>query len=401
MHFYLPSFTYSSKSSSNVETNLIDDELNSLTNPFQYIKQGFNITSLNDKIENFVQSSFDLVCIIQGKSNIGKTRFINEFMKNHKDDYELFYGDFDEFQEGVVQLYEPFYQAFCFHENPNYRLEKGFFSDRSVTFNSLKKVANIASAAAPIDLGEIISIDDNEGLSVNEISGELVEFLIDKLSNEDINRKIVLILDDYQWVDSATNELLLSFIEKIKNRGKNASNFKIILSVSDLDQNLNDSDGIFKNSFEGLNKKIKDLPLFELKSENSENFLDVLFDDEGYEYFMFDHHEDVSNKKIIFSPNLKAHIRDIVADQKNNFKPGDLFNYIQALKNFDLLGIDGNLFRLISLPNEDFTFDDSEKILMESKFNTLSEDHKKIIESASHIGFKFTHQFCLIFGGEI
>ena len=26
---------------------------------------------------------------------------------------------------------------------------------------------------------------------------------------------------------------------------------------------------------------------------------------------------------------------------------------------------------------------------MESKFNTLSEDHKKIIESASHIGFKF------------
>ena len=85
-----------------------------------------------------------------------------------------------------------------------------FFSDRSVTFNSISKVANLASSAAPIDLGDIISIDDNQGLSVNEISGELIEFLIDKLNQESEDKRLLIVLDDCQWADLATIELILA-----------------------------------------------------------------------------------------------------------------------------------------------------------------------------------------------
>jgi len=41
----------------------------------------------------------------------------------------------------------------------------------------MKKVASIASTSSPIDFGELISIDDNQNLSVEEISGELIEIL--------------------------------------------------------------------------------------------------------------------------------------------------------------------------------------------------------------------------------
>jgi hypothetical protein len=372
----------------NSESVIVSEQLNSLTNPYQYIKSGFNISEIENNLEEFINSDFEFVSVLKGKRNVGKTRFIKEFMKKNKSRNEFFFGDFDEFKEGAIQLYEPFHQAFCLHENSNYTFEKGFFSDRSVTFNSLKKVATLASAAAPIDLGEIISIDDNQGLSVNEISGELIEVLMDKLGNETENKKAVLILDDYQWIDSATNELLVNFIDKIKNRKSVTKNIKIVLIVSDLEESLNADNTIFTTSYNDLNEKLKDkIPNFELNCSKPNNFLNSLFDDKGFEYFKSD--DSAKNNNTIFSTTLKSHIRDVVSNDLKRLIPGDLFNYFQALKNSELIGIEGNLIRLIKYPDEDFTFEESEQILMKTKFESLNDDNKKIIESAAHTGYKF------------
>ena len=375
------------------QTNLpdsvsVNEQLNSFTNPFQYIKSGLNIPSVESELEEFINSDFEFVSVLKGKRNMGKTRFIKEFMAQNKSKNEFFFGDFDEFKEGAIQLYEPFHQAFCLHDNSNYIFEKGFFSDRSVTFNSLKKVATMASAAAPIDLGEIISIDDNQGLSVNEISGELIEVLMDKLNNEPNNKKAVLILDDYQWLDSATNELLVSFIDKIKNRKSVTRNIKIVLIISDLDESLNADNDIFTNSYNELHEKLKDkIPHFELSCTKPNDFLKTLFDDKGFEYFKSD--GNTTNNKTVFSTNLKSHLKDVVSNDLKKLIPGDLFNYFQALKNSELIGLEGNLIRLIKYPDENFTFEESEQILMKTKFESLNDDDKKIIESAAHTGFKF------------
>ena len=379
-----------SRSKNNIDSAIDEEQLNSLTNPIQYIREGLNIDLMEEEIKSFVESDIDILGVVKGGSGIGKTRFFREFKINNPN-YEVFIGDFDEFKEGVIQLYEPFFQAFCLHDNSNYQVEKGFFSDRSVTFNSLQKVATLASQAAPIDLGEIISIDDNDGLSVNEISGELIECLIDRAKiNKDEDKKFILILDDYQWVDSATNELLLNFIEKIKNRGILSRKFKIILSVSDFDLNLKNNDLIFNESFKKLEDLIgeENIRYFELKATESKAFLNHMFAEDGYAYFSGETNS-TENRNVIFSPNLKAHLSEVVKSNAERFKPGNLFNYFQALKNFELLGIEGNLFRLIREPGEDFTFEDSEQILMKSKFDALSDEYKKLIESASHIGFKF------------
>ena len=379
-----------SRSKNNADSTIDEEQLNSLTNPIQYIREGLNIDSMEKQITSFIDSDIDILSVVEGGSGIGKTRFFREFKMNNPN-YEVFIGDFDEFKEGVIQLYEPFFQAFCLHDNANYQIEKGFFSDRSVTFNSLQKVASMASKAGPIDLGEIISIDDNDGLSVNEISGELIELLVDRAKiNKDDDKKFVLILDDYQWVDSATNELLLNFIEKIKNRGALSRKFKIILSVSDFELNLKNSDLIFNDSFKKLEDLIgvENIRHCELKATESIEFLTRMFADNGYAYFSGDS-DSAENRNVVFSPNLKAHLSEVVKSNAERFKPGNLFNYFQALKNFELLGIEGNLFRLIREPGEDFTFEDSEQILMKSKFDALSDEYKKLIESASHIGFKF------------
>ena len=376
-------------SQSNIpDSVIVNEKLNTFTNPFQYIKSGLNISKIENELDEFINSDFEFVSVLKGKRNVGKTRFIKEFKSKNKSKNEFFFGDFDEFKEGAIQLYEPFHQAFCLHDNPNYIFEKGFFSDRSVTFNSLKKVATMASAAAPIDLGEIISIDDNQGLSVNEISGELIEVLMDKLENDSSNKKAVLILDDYQWIDSATNELLVNFIDKIKNRKSVTKNIKIVLIISDLEESLNADNTVFINSYNDLNEKLKDkIPHFDLNCSKPNDFLNTLFDDNGFEYF-----NNVSTEKnnaTIFSTNLKSHLRDVVSNDLKRLIPGDLFNYFQALKNSGLIGIEGNLIRLIKYPDENFTFEESEQILMKTKFESLNDDNKKIIESAAHTGYKF------------
>ena len=377
-------------SQTNITNNIeLKEQLNSLTNPFQYIKSGLNISEIENNIEEFINSDFEFVSVLSGKRNMGKTRFIKEYISKSKSKNEFFFGDFNEFKEGSIQLYEPFHEAFCLHENSDYRLEKGFFNDRSVTFNSLKKVATIASKAAPIDLGEIISIDDNQGLSVSEISGELIEVLMNKLNLEENEKKAVLVLDDYQWLDSGTNELLMSFINKIKNRKLVTKKIKIILIISNLEENLNVTDSIFSSSYNELNDILKDkIPHFDIKSIEPKKFLSKLFHDKGFQYFNSNDNE-LNSNKLIFSPNLKSHLREVVLKDLKKLVPGDLFNYLQALKNSDLLRIEGALIRLIKYPDDDFTFEESEQILMKSKYESLDDKNKKIIESAAHTGYKF------------
>ena len=92
---------------------VVNEQLNTFTNPFQYIKSGLNISDIESELQEFINSDFEFVSVLKGKRNVGKTRFIKEFIDKNKSKNEFFFGDFDEFKEGAIQLYEPFHQAFC------------------------------------------------------------------------------------------------------------------------------------------------------------------------------------------------------------------------------------------------------------------------------------------------
>ena len=246
-------------------------------------------------------------------------------------------------------MYEPFYQAFCqsreWNDGEDFKLPETFFNDRSKTFESIKKATEIASSFSPIDIAQIVSIENNDGISTNEISSELVEILEKKH-----DKKIILFLDDYQFVDSVTNELLVEFIKKIKKNGIRSSKFKIIISLShDGTYSKNDE---FEQCYKDLKNAISNRETeFELVSTNSQQFLKTLFNNDGFKYF--------GNDKIYFSKNLRDHIKFQIDELDQSFSPGNLLYYIQALKNNDFVSFDGLTVRLSKTPDESFSFIDS------------------------------------------
>ena len=110
--------------------------------------------------------------------------------------------------------------------------------------------------------------------------------------------------------------------------------------------------------------------------------MNIVLRDNGFNYFN-------KEENIYFSQNLKNYLRNLINESKTDFMPGNFFNYILALKNSNYLIIENSIIRLLKEPDEDFKFEDSNHIFLESKFNSLEEQEKQIIESAAHIGFKF------------
>ncbi|MBT7622917.1 MAG: AAA family ATPase [Flavobacteriaceae bacterium] len=369
---------------SNIKTLKNEIESSSLgkfLNPYQYLTSGFNYKDINDKLKDFISNNSEIVLYINGNDGLGKTRLLRNFVETYSKEYEFFYGDFNEFKDGAQKMYQPFYEAFClsnskrFDKDNEIYLDEEFFSDRSTAFSAIIKFTKTALDSAPINLGEIITVENNESLSVNEISNELVDYLINE-----VNEKCVIIIDEYQWVDKATNELIVSLIEKAKIRGKKSSIFKIILVTSnDLIDTSSDYNTCIKETLATSSNKDNSI---EFKLDNKDEFLIEFFESSGFKYFS-------NNEKIYFSNNFKDHLIDTISSSQITFTPKNLFSYIQALDNNEYIKLEGQTIRLKKVPEEDFTYEDSSNNLMKSKFQSLTEKHQKLIESASHIGFKF------------
>ena len=358
------------------------DQLDSLSDPYQYVSSGMNINDLSKSLNDFITNSSDIAFVIKGERNIGKSRFIKEFIKSaNSSKSDFFVGDFDEFKDGNIIMYEPFYQAFCLYPRGDFKLDKGFFKNRTATFEAFSKVASIATSGAPIDLGSIISIDDNNSLSVDEIANELLELLINYSLKSD--KKIIIVLDDYQWVDDASHELLINFTNKLIHRGKFSLNFKFILVISDFEKSINDSNLLLNKSFEEFKLLIKDrFQEHELLGNSFELFLEEIFRNEGFNYLN-------KNEKCFFSTNLKIHLNNILNEDNEPFNPGKFFNYVSALNSNGLLSNDKKVLRLIKEPDDSFKYEDSSQLLMQNKFIELNNLEKNIIESAAFIGYKF------------
>ena len=355
------------------------DKSSSLEAPYEYISEGLNISEVKSRIDSFIHGPSDFVFFLEGPSNFGKTRFLNEYMNSSSKEIEFFYGDFNQYKEGTLQTYEPFYEAFCLHDNPIYRLDKNFFNDRSKTFNAFKKVADIAMTSAPLDLGEIISIDDNQNLSLDEISTDLINTLLEFSKS----KSIVIILDDYQWVDDETNELLISLIRSLKNRGNSSAKIKFILSVSDLDINLSNSKSSFKLYHEQLLDTLNDrFDRLNIKCSSSSKFLEQLFKKEGFKFFK-------EHPNLKFSENFKIHLRKVIAQNNDVIIPGYFFNYISLLEKEKLLTINNQLIHLITEPPSKISYKDSLHLILKNNFEKLEFEAKQILESAAYVGFKF------------
>ena len=392
---------YSSKTlskESGVEAIPGAEEFN-LGNPFSYVSNAYLAGSPINNILDFIQgSSNKIVLFISGRTGIGKTRSLHEFIQylkqNNDNEFAVFAGDCNESKDGSTPMYEPFYEAFCLEgetccsDLPNKgRLEKGFFTDRSQISKGLTNILATAGSVGPVDLSNVLSVEDNTSRSVTEIVVELADILIDRLINHpEKKKKVILIIDDYHKVDSSTAELLVAFIHVLHTRTKYQGKIKIII-IHSCDNDNSDCPSVVSLK-ESINSEYSSLPEGESYTEkyldiDQAQFVESVLKSRAFKVFG-------ESDSYTFGPLIKGHIEQLSNNNPKAITPSDLFSYLEALKSAGILKFDGNVIRIVREPNEDeIGIQNSRATNIRERFIKLDEKERSLLGSASSIGFKF------------
>ena len=372
---------------------------NGLFNPTNWYKIGLNVDEVQSRVLDYIESD-DLsnnIMVIHGDSGIGKTRIMTEtlaLLRNQGKNVRWFQGDCNLDTEGTSAIYEPFYEAFSIHgeqimaQEPNEKrvLPRGFFTDRSQISSLFGEVVSKASALGPIDVSNIVESVNDTSRSEEEIVAELLDYLIDKYIQNG-QSKIILVFDDFHWMDAASLELLRNLFAVIKKRSKYLKFFKFIFTVK-FSEGYNEES--LKKQFEHVlntsNISATRYPLERISVTDGQAFINNVLNDTQLELKV------QKNVNFRFGPFLKAHLNFVISNS-NSFTPGDLFGYLEVLENEGYVKLDGEIIRLIKEPNEnEFGLHDSRKVLLQKNFEKLSFEHKALLESAAIIGNKFDAQ---------
>ena len=352
-----------------------------LLNPASYFSKGLNHSEALSSIHDFVQNDAGLVFHLHGELGMGKSRLIKELMQGAKRENVFYFGDCNEFIEGSAQLYEPFFNAYCQHSGFVGSLPKGFFVDRSGLGKNLSKAVSMVGSAAPIDVGAVLNIeDDGASRSLQEISSELIEQLISRINDHGLEKQI-LIIDDCQWMDQGTEELLVSFIKQIKLRSKYTKQFKIIL----VSETVFDQNGIFAKLLQDT--ELLSVVAFELKMIDPMAFVGSVLNSTDFRIYNND------QQVYTFASILKNHLNHLCEEEtkRAGFTPGDFFGYLAAMEQKGYLKIDSGILRLSGeTPSvEDINLKSGKSKLMSNAIDTLESNDQLLLESAAYCGFKF------------
>lgn len=377
------------------------DSASGLSNPVKWYTKGLNVQSLQEQLFSFLNSNniSDRVYVIQGNSGSGKTRFLKETVNalrtssNEIENIRWFQGDCNQVLEGTAPLYEPFYEAFVLNgEQIDINLPKefrclpqGFFTDRSQLSKAFGKVVSQTGFVTSVDLASLISVEDESSRSLDEIVSELLDSLINQYIDEDRN-KIVLVIDDFHWIDSASYELLNRFVEKTKQRSKYTKYFKFIITIAN-DQE-SESGIAFNKIVDLVNGKdknqTKEVESVSISINDSGAFVQEILSETAFKI------EKSPTANFRFGPLLKHHLTYLISKPGTQFVPGDFLGYLEALEQKGLIKFDGDVIRLVKEPQEEeINLQDSRKSVLKTNFETLSVEARTLLESAAIVGYKF------------
>lgn len=377
------------------------EQSNSISNPASYFQEGYKRDVLK-WLNEIIQRSSDVknVILLGGKSGMGKSRLIKEWMSNQlnssSNSLAMFIGDCNESKDGTGTLYEPFFEAFCLKGElvcsdvlPQLKkFDKGFFTNRTQISQGLSNIVSTASSIGSVDLSAVLSVEDNSSRSVKEIVIELIDSLIDRFLKDSISdRKLILIIDDFQNIDESTRDLLTQFIKTIRLRTKFASRIKILIvhTLDDVGQEVMQVSEFKKFLLEEY-ESLPETERFE------ESILDI--DQELFMSEVFSSREFRISKNEIgafsFGPILKGHMEYLSRSNPNQLTPGDIFSYLAALEGESILKYDGSVIRLNREPNDgEIKIQGSRIGIIKSRFLELDESARNLLESAAIIGYKF------------
>ena len=368
-----------------------------LSNPVKWYTQGLNVESLKNQLSEFILADDvnQRLFILQGNSGLGKTRFLNECIshfRNTEANIKWFQGDCNQVVEGTAPLYEPFYEAFTLNgEQIDIHLPKeqrslpqGFFTDRSQLSKAFGTVISHAGSVAPVDIANLLSIEDESSRSIQEIVSELLDALITQYLDSSLS-KIVIVIDDFHWIDQASMDVLTELFVKSKARTKYAKYFKFIVTIA---PDQEPEEGISKSRLQALTKgnseNDHEIEVNQIKVDDRSAFISQILSETSFKL------ERSIAYNYRFGPLLKHHLQSLISSMNASFIPGDFLGYLEALEKQEFLKFDGEVIRLLREPKEDeIGLQDSRRAILKAEFEDLEHEHRALLESAAIVGYKF------------
>lgn len=371
-------------------------ELWSLFNPLKWYKKGTNLESVKTALASFVlkETNESKIALLKGEYGSGKTRLLKELVldlgANSVNKIVWFQGDCNSGTESDQEQYEPFYEAFSSKgnlfesaENTEFTplVAKGFFEDRTTISKAFNEVVSKAGSIAPLDLTQVLSIEDSNARTQDEIASELVDIIVSRYLTSESNI-IVLALDDIHFIDALSLELLKTIVSLVESRKLHSDKFKFVFTTTFEHQEraleiLNELKNLTDN---------KDLNEFDIQIESIKDFTTEVLSDE---YFNYDNSRGF-NVPYRFDSKIKGHLREVILEEKNQVMPKDVLGYLENIRSKGYLNLEDGVYRLREVPAlEDVDILDTRSQLLLDGFEDISTDLRSLIESAAVIGYKF------------
>ena len=325
-----------------------------------------------DEMLGRIQSDAFKTGFIRGPKGIGKTRLVQEIqlrLKESDASWSLFFGDCDEIQEEGHLAFEPFVEAFGDF------LSITEVGDRTAQFDSIgQSVFSAVAEAAPIPLG-FEGVEENVTQSLEDFA----LYLIDRL--EKIQGKSLLILDDAQWMDVDTQQLLEKFMGMVSRNANLRGRLKLILTCREAENQTVNRLNAF--DFISLASTLDAIDLFDGTKFETENFLMGLSQSRA-DFTLSDNSLNTLND--LFNHRLSADSKD----EEQVVTPLYIIRTISQFQSNQTLvsGSDGwvlsRTLNLDDLPNSEAIDAFYHKI-----FDTYPAKWVRVLESASIVGRSF------------
>ena len=361
------------------ESQLKESSQNNLLNDIPFIKNVLDPEEdIYRKVINSTSATELDIMVLSGPAGIGKTRSLKEvksfFSKNK---WDWYYGDCDEVQAEGAVTFEPFLEAF------KSLLKIDEFTNRADSIEATVGAA-VSAGASILDLDSLLPSEyqKNEEKSISEICIEIIDTL------ENRKNKTVFVMEDLHWIDPESYAFLKLFVKMISRNKFLRGNMCIILSIRD--KTLLDVRG---PSFSELMTDLNNLNTNATFKFSINELLTI----KNFNVLNFTKHLSNQNNQFRIQNSSLLEINDLFNKGMDSNKTYSLITPLYILKVIEKWIHDGVLkyspsgYLLTSGIDSDSLPNNSEVDgYYHSIIDTYDEKWKRLLESASIIGSKFS-----------
>lgn len=373
-----------------------------LNNPKTLITEGLNWSRAKAALNGWMETTDISVFVVQGVEGAGKSRFLREWMNETSNCLDrnghahlVLMGDFGQSHDQTVSDFEPFVEAIRSSSETQTEEWIRIFKDNSKMADTIAGGVFSAGEMLGIPIPEQ-TVDENRGI-VDVVGSLLAKCEAFRKSS---GKDVVMIFDNYSWAssDEKSRQLLLELIDRLNRMPLNKRPLKFILAM-EVSTTATGNEQLLKELENDGNNPVVvwqellgwDTTLSGGVASGVKSWLRSL----STELEWLDNGQSMRISRKLLQ-HLEGKVDRALApfDESDRLmkgpSSGDILRYIYALHKAGFVQIQGQVVELVSDPYASgIPLIQGELVEKTKKFEGLSEDSRRLLVSASHVGFKF------------